>query len=122
MQRPIFKLGLRGTDGAIARIPPVLAWSEGGAQLPLNARGLFRLPTLPPFDILFLVDQHFIAPIQIRERHPRLHRTSAASGDFLFIQWPPTYFPLEPSRAWGGASTPKPGPLRDRLDSNPDWL
>ena len=72
----------------------------------------------------FLVDQHFIAPIQIRERHPRLHRTSAASGDFLFIQWPPTYFqvPLEPSRAWGGgASTPRPGPLRDRRDSNPDW-
>ena len=75
--------------------------------------------------IFFLVDQHFIAPIQIRERHPRLHHTSAASGDFLFIQWPPTYFSLEPwaiaaSRAWGGASTPKPGPLRDRRDPNPD--
>jgi hypothetical protein len=68
-----------------------------------------------------LVDQHFIAPIQIRERHPRLYRTSAASGNFLFIQWPPTYFSLEPSRAWGGASNPKPGPLRDRRDSNPDW-
>jgi len=40
--------------------------------------------------IFFLVDQHFIAPIRIRERHPRLHHTSAASGDFLFIQWPPT--------------------------------
>ena len=40
--------------------------------------------------ILFLVYQHFIALIQIREQHPR-HCTSAASVEFLFIQQcPPT--------------------------------
>ena len=66
-------------------------------------------------------DQHFIALIQIQELHPRLHSTSATSGDVLFIQWPPTYFPLKPSCAWGGPSTPKPGPLRDRWDLNLDW-
>ena len=56
---------------------------------------------------LSLFDQHFIAPILIRERHPRLHHTSTASGDFLFIQWPPTYFPLEPSRALGEGPRPR---------------
>ena len=35
-------------------------------------------------EILIRVDQHFIAPIQIREQHPRLHHTSAASGDIAF--------------------------------------
>jgi hypothetical protein len=41
--------------------------------------------------ILFLVYWHFIALIQIREKHPKMHCTSTASVEFLFIQQcPPT--------------------------------
>ena len=73
----------------------------------------------------FFGDQHFIALIQIQELHPRLHRTSAASGDVLFIQWPPTYFPLEPSRAWGGGLDPEARAASESgspgRESNPDW-